>query len=297
MDLELMLSRYVTPEQIEALEAKMLEYEQTLPEVVHHFAPGIYMREARFKEGTLAIGMSHRHDCMNVVLSGRVSVVIAGHVREMKGGDVFVGKAFDRKVGYIHEDSRWLTIHPTNEIDIATLEEQLLIKSPAQLDFERRMKAGEVALKIVKDHESFSRTVALLGYTEQQVEEMTCGSDDLIPLAYPWNVRVRPDKSSIHGIGMFAAMEFDDGVSIAPARIGMCRTPLGRYTNHSATPNCEFRCIPEDLSIGMFSLRQIGLGEELTVDYGIAKKSALELDALLTHDAKCPQQSQAQLSV
>ena len=42
--------------------------------VVHHFAPGVYMRQMDAKAGTLVVSKMHRTEHMNILLSGSLTV-------------------------------------------------------------------------------------------------------------------------------------------------------------------------------------------------------------------------------
>lgn len=48
---------------------------QCEPPVIHHFAPGVYMREIRMPRGSLIIGKIHRHAHFNLIPSGDLSVL------------------------------------------------------------------------------------------------------------------------------------------------------------------------------------------------------------------------------
>jgi hypothetical protein len=120
-----------TPEfSIDALEAEMLACPQIECPIQHHFGPGVYIREGFMPAGTYAIGHAHKHDHMNIILSGKAAVVMDGEVRIITGPYIFNGKP-GRKVSYFLEDTVWLNIHPTDETDIEKLEEIFVDKSDA----------------------------------------------------------------------------------------------------------------------------------------------------------------------
>lgn len=75
------LKSFTTPEQIEALEGELLGSSGSTPiPVSHNFCRGIYARTVLIPAGFLAIGHSHSDECLNIVASGSVSVVIDGEV-------------------------------------------------------------------------------------------------------------------------------------------------------------------------------------------------------------------------
>lgn len=84
-------------------------------------------------------------------------------------------------------------------------------------------------------------------------------------------------QSPIEGWGLFATADIPAGEIIAPARIGNCRTPAGRYTNHSGLPNAVMT--DSDNGLDLVALRYIygnkggQLGEEILINY----RHALEL--------------------
>lgn len=116
-----------------------------------------------------------------------------------------------------------------------------------------------------KDHEDYSRFLTEYGFHEEQVRGMVDNPADQAPMPAGQDlIAQRPSK--IHGVGNFAAKEIAAGQVIAPARLGGRRTPAGRYTNHSATPNASMRTQPNGDMV-MVARRPIGPDEEVTVDY------------------------------
>ena len=53
----------------------------------------------------------------------------------------------------------------------------------------------------------------------------------------------------------------------------MAQGALGRFINHSCDPNCETQkwVVRGELAIGLFALRDIPPGEELTFDYNFER--------------------------
>ncbi len=112
--------------------------EASMP-VHHRFTPGVYTRTIHMPAGCVVIGHLHRTQHENVILSGRAIVVMNGERVEVQAGDAIVSEAGVRKVLFIEEDCKWMTIHPNpeNERDISTLEEHLVDKASATLRDER----------------------------------------------------------------------------------------------------------------------------------------------------------------
>lgn len=98
--------------------------------VKHFFAPGVYLREIFMPAGTVVIGRIHRTEHFNIIEQGVCSIVHDDGQREMLRAPLtFVSKAGVQKILYIHEDTRWKTVHVTDETDPDRLDE-LLIEPP-----------------------------------------------------------------------------------------------------------------------------------------------------------------------
>lgn len=246
---------------IEAFEAIGLEMPQVDVPVVHRHCEGVYIREATLPAGMFAIGHAHKKDCLNVVLSGSVSVLIGGVVKRLSAGAVFVGKALDRKAGFVHEESRWLTIHAAESTDVDKLEEELLAKSPAFIAHERRIE---------NDKLDYQLAIAELGFTHEEVQSISRNADDMVDFGCDL---VFPAPSKRDGIGLFARQSFTPGHKIAVASTGGMRTDAGRHTNHSATPNAIMEAGDNGM-IFIVAKTNIPQLTEVLVDYRQAKAVA-----------------------
>lgn len=93
----------------------------------HRFAPGVYAREITMPAGFVVVGKKHLTEHFNIISKGRVSFWMDGHpVKEVTAPYTFVSGPGVQKVLYIHEDTVWTTIHPTQETDLAALEAALI---------------------------------------------------------------------------------------------------------------------------------------------------------------------------
>ena len=114
---------------LEKLEGQLLNLPQVECPLVHKFANGVYYREIHMPAGAFIIGQQHKTEHFNIILSGRASVLIDGVVQQIKAPDSFISGVGVRKVLFIHEDMRWVTIHPTDITDVDKLEALLVEKS------------------------------------------------------------------------------------------------------------------------------------------------------------------------
>ncbi|WP_421883303.1 hypothetical protein [Methylibium sp.] len=117
-----------TREQIERLENYLVQEEQVEVPQVHRFAKGLYAREITIPKDTLMTGKVHLHEHVSVMLSGDMTVLTEDGVKRVKGPQVFISPPGTKRVGYAHEETRWLTVHlnEDEERDIEVIESKLV---------------------------------------------------------------------------------------------------------------------------------------------------------------------------
>lgn len=255
--------------QIEKIESKLLPYPQVDMPLTHRFDDrGIYLREIFMPAGTLVIGHEHKTRHFNIVLKGRALVMIDGRIEEIIAPCTFISEPGVRKVLLIKEDMSWQTVHPTLETDIDKLEHELIIKSDSFTSFKESTRLG-----LEMDKCDYFQAIYEMGFTHEQVRSITENESDQIPMPDGFQGRVELRASPIDGLGIFASRDFLKSAFIVPAGLLGKRTPVGRYTNHSVSPNSHM--VPTlDGSLGLIASRLIICGEEITVDYRQARNAA-----------------------
>jgi quercetin dioxygenase-like cupin family protein len=118
---------------LDQIEAAMLAAPQIDCPVSHHFGPGIYMREAFLPAGTYVMGHAHKDEHMNIMLKGKMAVIVNGEAKVIEGPYIFTGQP-GRKFAYIIEDTVFVNAYATEETDIEKLEEMYVDKSDAWRD-------------------------------------------------------------------------------------------------------------------------------------------------------------------
>lgn len=268
------------PEKLELLEDHMLDLPQVECPVVHHFGPGIYIREVHLPAGIFAVGHAQRFEHLNIMLKGAVAMVgDDGQLKIIRAPTIFTGQP-GRKFGYVLEDTIWQNVYATDETDIDILEATYLDKSATWQTHDNGMTELRTALHVI-DREDFDLLLQQSGFSAGQVRAQSENEDDQIamPIGYAPKVTVR--NSYIEGKGIFLSAPVEQGELIGPARIGGMRTPLGRYTNHAKVPNAKFE-LSGNGDIYLIALRRISgcvageQGEEVTVDY----RQALSLSGI-----------------
>lgn len=123
-----------SPEQMRgrilALEAVILQMTDRHVEfqVTHHFAPGVYLRELFIPKGVCLTGKIHKTEHLNILSQGDLTVWTEDGMKRLKASSVIKSQPGIKRVGYAHEDSIWITVHPTEETDLEKLEELLIAK-------------------------------------------------------------------------------------------------------------------------------------------------------------------------
>ncbi len=254
---------------IEKMEACLLNLPQVECPVVHHFGPGLYVRELTLPAGALAIGHAQRFAHLNVMLKGKVALLDdSGHSKVLEAPLIFIGKP-GRKIGYVIEETVWQNIYATEERDIDKLESIFLDKSESWKLHESQSEQVEQLSREV-DREDFISVITEAGFTVEQVREQSENLADQVSYDLAPKVTIR--DSAIEGKGVFLSSPAEPHEYISLARIAGKRTPVGRYTNHAKYPNAYFTKTPNG-DIFLVAARRIAgcqggsKGEEVTVDY------------------------------
>ena len=95
--------------------------------VFHHFAPNVYMRQMDAPAGALVVSKMHRTEHMNILIKGSVTVVTENGIEFLKAPLVLKSAAGTKRIGYFHEDSSWITVHPTESTDLEEIEKQVIV--------------------------------------------------------------------------------------------------------------------------------------------------------------------------
>lgn len=260
------MNNLILANKVDQLEKAFLELPQVECPVVHHFSPGIYMREVTIPADTFSIGHYQKTDHLNIMVCGRVTMVNEdGSLLELKAPQTFRAGP-GRKVGYIHEDMTWINVYATNETDIDRLEELFLSKSEGWHEAQSNLK--RITNEI--DRLDYDKALIEIGFTKELVSYQSENEEDQIPFP-SGSYKCRVDSSDIHGKGLFATSPIESGEIIAPARLEGKRTPAGRFTNHSAKPNAKMVLCGKDIYLIATQMIQGSKGgnngDEITIDY------------------------------
>ena len=102
-------------------------------ETLHTFTPGLYGRTCVIPQGTILTSKIHKTEHQFVILKGEISVWtkemgVATYRAPYHG----ITKPDTRRVLFSHSDTVWVTFHPTEETDVAVIEDNIIMKHDNQ---------------------------------------------------------------------------------------------------------------------------------------------------------------------
>jgi hypothetical protein len=126
-----------TREAIMRLQEEMLKHEQIDCPLTHTFAPGNYGRGIRLPKGAIVVGKIHKHGHLNIVSRGLVTVVTEFGLTQIDAREwpvMFTSEPGTKRALYVHEETCWTTIHPTDKTDLAEIERDIIAPDYSELD-------------------------------------------------------------------------------------------------------------------------------------------------------------------
>ena len=125
------------------IEAGEMEYRLAACTLTHTFTPihdeygcGTYARQMFIPKGTLIVGKIHRHQHLNFIMQGKVSVATEFGKKVFEAPCMFVSEVGLKRAVYAEEDTIWVTVHSTKligEENLAAIEDELIAPDYAAL--------------------------------------------------------------------------------------------------------------------------------------------------------------------
>ena len=113
--------------------------------VTHYFAPidenygcCTYARQMFIPKGTLIVGKIHRHQHLNFILQGKVSVATEFGKKYFEAPCTFISEVGLKRAVYAEEDTIWTTVHLTKhcgEEHLDKIEDEVISPTYAELGF------------------------------------------------------------------------------------------------------------------------------------------------------------------
>lgn len=115
-----------TRQQIERLEATMLELPQLDLQLQHCFGPGFYARSLFIPADSTLTGMVHATEHIFMVTQGDITLITDEGVQRVQAPYQAVCKPGMKRAGYAHTDTVCVNVHITTETDLGKLEQALI---------------------------------------------------------------------------------------------------------------------------------------------------------------------------
>jgi len=95
----------------------------------HIFGDGTYVRQMTIAKDEVIVGAIHKHLHVWILLSGHITVLTDGELKEYKAPCTVLSEPGVKRVIYGNEESIFTNIHknPTNTEDIRELEKQIIV--------------------------------------------------------------------------------------------------------------------------------------------------------------------------
>ena len=246
--------------------------------VDHYFADGVYSRRLYIPKGVILTGKIHKFTHIMIILKGTIEILIDNKMQTITAPYVYTSPVGVKRIMRALNDCELLTVH----------ENYVERKDPHEIESYYTCETEEEYLEFVNatpllplenDHEADRKDYQLflneVGLTEKFVRQISENEADLCSRTDCGIEYFKIENSSIEGKGVIALIDISNCYYLGKTRIGIKRTPLGRYLNHSKNPNAKMAKISLfdtaielfDTAIELFAIKNIKAGEEITVDY------------------------------
>lgn len=129
------------------------EMDEEMCPLKHTFVDGAYVREIFMPKGTLLTSKIHKITHPYFIMSGDVSVATESGIVRIKAPYHGITLAGTKRLLFIHEDTIWITVHVTREIDLEKIEEEIIAPTFKDMDKYLEVKNGSFKIPL----ESFSK--------------------------------------------------------------------------------------------------------------------------------------------
>lgn len=111
-----------------ALQQDMSELPQVDCPLTHTFANGIYAREVIIPPDTIVIGKIHKHEHLNFLLRGEITVVTETGCTRLTGPCTFVSPPNTKRAAITHTEVVWTNVIATTSTDVGEIEKEMILE-------------------------------------------------------------------------------------------------------------------------------------------------------------------------
>jgi quercetin dioxygenase-like cupin family protein len=139
------VTRPVTREQIDALQAEMVKMPQLELQTDHFFSPGMYLRRVFRPAGACIVGKIHREPHFFMCAAGEILAWTESGIRHLRAGDVVCSQPGTKRVTLAITDAIGITVHRTDKTDLEEIEADLIEPEPQALfDAYNKLKTEKI---------------------------------------------------------------------------------------------------------------------------------------------------------
>ena len=106
--------------------------EKVLP-LNHSFGDGLYIREIFMPKGMIVLSRIHKYTHPYFITQGKCAVITEEGAVMLEAPHQGITKAGTKRALYIVEDTRWTTVHATNETDPDTIVDEVTVETFEEL--------------------------------------------------------------------------------------------------------------------------------------------------------------------
>lgn len=118
---------------------------QVVNPLVHQFAEGMYIREINCEAGQIIVTKIHKQKHPYFLLEGDLSILTEEGVVRVKAPHYAITEPGTKRVIYVHEKCRFITVQRTDKTDLDEIEDEVIAKDfsdPALLEQEMKTYLG-----------------------------------------------------------------------------------------------------------------------------------------------------------
>lgn len=96
---------------------------------IDYFSYGLYARELYIPKGVTLVGKLHKYPQMNILTKGSLKILVDNEPTILTAPYVICSPAGTKRIAYALEDSIWITIHATDEVDVDKIEQHFIAQT------------------------------------------------------------------------------------------------------------------------------------------------------------------------
>lgn len=145
------IARTTIRDQVHLIEDDLKQFPQVDIPIKHYFAPGVYIREILIPKDTWLTGKIHKFPQFHVITKGELSILLNGQMVRVKAPCNIMSPAGAKRLAYAHEDTIWLMVHGTHEVDIDKIEHHFIAGS--EEEYNKFINEEKRQLTLFKDEQ------------------------------------------------------------------------------------------------------------------------------------------------